>query len=89
MVQDSDIRCSQGHRPSNSTTSKVQTQGSTAKKPHLKSSRSKEVKLAKEKASTLSRTNVAEFLEQGKKDRKNKKRRFREHKRDHIGEQKE
>ena len=31
MVQDLNIRCPQGHRPSNNTTSKMQTQGTTVK----------------------------------------------------------
>ena len=31
MVRDSDIRCPQGHRPSNNTTSKVQTQETAVK----------------------------------------------------------
>ena len=51
--------------------------------------RPKKVKSAKEKASILPRTNVAESLEQSKKDKKDNKRRFWKHKRDHTGEQKE
>ena len=34
IVRDSDIRCPRGHRPSNSTVSKVQTQETTAKDSH-------------------------------------------------------
>ena len=80
MVQDSDIRCPQGHRLSNNTASKVQTQGTSVKEPRLKESKPKKAKPAKEKAPALSWTNTAEFLEQGKKDRKDKKRRFWEKK---------
>ena len=79
IVQNLDIRCPEGHRLFNNTVSKVQTQGTTAKKPCLEESRPKEAKLAKEKAPTLSRTNLVEFLEQGKKDRKDKKQRFRKY----------
>ena len=80
MIQDSDIRCPQGHRPSNNTTSKMQTQGSSAKEPRPKKSRPKEAKPAEEKAPAPPRTNAAESSEQGKKDKKDKKRRFRERK---------
>ena len=80
MVRDSDIRCRRDHRPSNNTTSKVQTQGTSAKEPRPEESRSKETKPAKEKIPALPQTNAAKSLEQGKKDRKDKKRRFRERK---------
>ena len=76
MVRDSDIRCPQSHRFSNSTASKVQTQETSAKKPRPEESRTKKAKPAKEKVPALPWVNVAEFLEQGKKDRKDKKRRF-------------
>ena len=80
MVRDSDIRCPWGHHPSNSTAAKVQTQETSAKEPYPKKLKTKEAKLAKKKAPALPRTNMAEFLEQGKKDRKDKKRRFWERK---------
>ena len=76
MVRDSDIRCPQGHRFSNNTASKVQTQGTSAKEPRSEESRPKEAKPAKEKAPALPWTNATESLEQGKKDRKDKKRKF-------------
>ena len=76
MVRDSDIRCPRGHRPSNSTASKVQTQGTSAKGPEK--SRTKEAKPAEGKAPAPPRATAAESSEQGKKDRKDKKRRFRE-----------
>ena len=44
MVRDSDIRCFRGHRPSNSTASKVQTQGITTKDSHLEEPKIKETK---------------------------------------------
>ena len=47
-----------------------------AKEPHPEESKIKEAKLAKGKATVLSRTNAAESSEQGKKDRKDKKWRF-------------
>ena len=50
MVRNLDICCPKGHRSSNSTASKLQTQGTTAKKPRPKEFRSKEMKLAKEKS---------------------------------------
>ena len=71
MVQDLDICCPRGHRPSNSTISKMQTQGTTAKKPRLKKFKSKDTKAV--------RANAAELLEQDKKvkkDRQNTKQRF-------------
>ena len=89
MVRDLDIYCLRDHHPSNSTTFKVQTQGTTAKKPHPKESKPKKAKSAKGKAPILPQTNIAESLEQGKKNKKNKKRKFQEYKRDHTEEQKE
>ena len=80
MVWDSDIRCPQGHRPSNNTTSKMQTQGTSAKKLDPKESRTKEAKPAEEKASDPPRTNAVEFSEQDKKAKKDRKWRFRERK---------
>ena len=78
IVRDSDIRCPRGHRSSNSTASKVQTQGTSAKGPE--ESRTKEAKLAEGKAPAPPRITATESSEQGKKDRKDKKRRFRERK---------
>ena len=78
IVRDLDIRCPQGHRPSNSTIAKVQTQGTSAKKPRPEESRTKKVKPAKGKAPVPPRTNATESSEQSKKDRKDKKQRFQE-----------
>ena len=44
MIRNSDIRYSRGHCPSNSTISKVQTQGTTAKDSHQEEPKVKEVK---------------------------------------------
>ena len=44
MVRDSDIRCLRGHRPSKSTASKVQIQGTSAKEPCPEESRTKKAK---------------------------------------------
>ena len=44
MIQDSDIRCPRGHRPSNRTASKVQIQGTIAKNSHQEEPIVKEVK---------------------------------------------
>ena len=78
MVRDSDICCPQGHHPSNSTASKVQTQGTSTKEPRPKESKIKEAKPAKKKTPAPPWTNAAESSEQDKKDKKDKKRRFRE-----------
>ena len=80
MVRDLDIRCSRGYRPSNSTASKVQTQGTSAKEPRPEEFRTKEAQLAEGKTPAPPRTNAAECSEQGKMDRKDKKRRFQERK---------
>ena len=55
MVQNLDICCFSGHRPSNSITSKIQTKEITAKEPRLKESKSKDTKAV--------RADVAEPLE--------------------------
>ena len=73
MVQDLNICCSRGYCPFNSTASKVQIQGTSAKEPRPEESRTEEAKLAEEKVFALLRTNAAEFSEQSKKNRKNKK----------------
>ena len=78
MVRDLDICCPRGHRSSNSTASKVQTQETSIKEPRPEESKTKEAKQAKRKATAPPWTNAAESSEQGKKDRKNKKWRFRE-----------
>ena len=80
MVRNSDICYPQGHRSSNSTISKVQTQGTSAKEPHPKEFRTKEAKPAEGKAPAPPRTNAAESSEQSKKDKKDKMRRFRRRK---------
>ena len=50
MVRESDARCPRSHRPSYNTSSKVQTQGTTAKEPRTKESRPKEAKSTDGKA---------------------------------------
>ena len=68
MVRDSDIRCLKGHHPSNSTASKVQTQGTTAKNSHQEEPKVKEVK------PTLFRVaKASEPLEQARKEKKKKR----------------
>lgn len=86
MVQNLDIHYLRGHHSSNSNSiaSKVLTKGTTAKELWLKECNAKKTKLANEKALALPWTNVAKSLEQGKKNRKDKKWRFREHKRDYV-----
>ena len=79
MVRELDARCPRGHRPSHHTSSKVQTQGSTAKKPHSKEPKPKDPKPA------LLYDNAAEPAK--KKDRKGKKKRLRNQRREHTGEQ--
>ena len=49
MVQNADFRCPRGHRPSQNTSAKVQTQDSIAKKSRPKESRPKDLKPANEK----------------------------------------
>ena len=72
MVRDSDIHCPRGHRPSNSTASKVQAHGTTTKDSFcLEKPKAKETKSV--------HANAVEPSEQDKKDNKNqrdKKRRF-------------
>ena len=65
IVQNSDIRCPRGHRPSNSTISKVQTQGTTAKNfSRPEKPKSKDTKTV--------HADVAELLEQDRKDKKDR-----------------
>ena len=68
IVQDSNVHCSRGHRPSHNTFLKVQTQG------FKDSSRSKKPK-PKDPKPVPSRDNAAELAK--KKDKKGKKKRFR------------
>ena len=44
MIWDSEFHCRRGHRPSNSTASKVQTQRVTAKDSHIEEPKVKEVR---------------------------------------------
>ena len=64
MVQDSDIRCPRGHRPSNSTAAKVQTQ--ETKDSHPEEPKVKETRLA------LSWAEASEPSEQACKEKKKK-----------------
>ena len=57
MVWESDTHCPKGHRPSHNTSSKVQTQETTAKEPCTKESKPKKVKSTDGKVSTLSHSN--------------------------------
>ena len=88
-VRNSDIHCSRDYHSFNSTVSKVQTQGTTAKKLRPEESKPKEAKPVKGKAFVLTQTNMVKFLKQSKKNKKDKKRRFPKYKQDHIGKQKE
>ena len=56
MVRESDARCPRGHRPSHNTSSKMQTQGTTAKEPRTEESRPKEAKSTDGKAPALPRS---------------------------------
>ena len=78
MVRESDAHCPRGHRPSQNTSSKVQTQGTIAKEPRSKESKPKDPKLAP------LRDNAAEPAK--KEDRKKKKRRLQNQRREHTGE---
>ena len=68
MVRDADSRCPRGHRPSQNTSTKVQTQGSTAKESKPEESRPKESKPADGKTPAPPRTD-----EPGKTSRQDKK----------------
>ena len=65
MVRDSDIRCPRGHRPSNSTAAKVQTQGTKDSHP--------EEPKAKETRPASSRAEASEPSEQARKEKKRKR----------------
>ena len=60
MVRDLDACCLRSHRPSNNTTSKMQTQGTTGKKSKLEESRPKKAKLAESKNPAPSRFKSSE-----------------------------
>ena len=68
MVQDADIRCPRSHRPLNSTTSKMQTKGTTAKDSHQEELKVKEVKPTSSRAAE-----VSEPLKQARKEKKKKR----------------
>ena len=71
MVRDADSRCPRGHCPSQNTSTKVQTQGLTAKKSKPEESRPKKLKLADGKTSALPRTD-----EPGKTSHQDKKKKY-------------
>ena len=71
IVRESDIRCFQGYYSFYNTFSKVQTNGTTARKSHTKESRPKEAKLTDGKAPVPPRSN-----EPAKPNRKKKKRKW-------------
>ena len=77
MVRELDAHCPRGHRPSYNTSSKVQTQGTTANEPRTKESRSKEAKSTDGKAPVPPRSN-----EPTKPNRKKKKREWLKKKKD-------
>ena len=77
MVQDADFCCSRDYCPSQNTSTKMQTQDSTAKKSKPKEFRLKDLKLANRKTATLFRTN-----EPGKTSCQNKKKKYLKKKRD-------
>ena len=77
MVRDADSRYFRGHCPSQNTSTKVQTQGSTAKKSKPKESRPKDSKPANGKTPALPRID-----ESGKSFYQNKKKEYLKKKRD-------
>ena len=79
MVRDADSRCLRGHRPSQNTSTKVQTQGSTAKESKPEESRPKESKPANGKTPAPPRTD-----EPGKTSRQDKKKEYLKKKQDRI-----
>ena len=78
MVRKSDARCPRGHRPSHNTSSKVQTSGS-------KDFSCPEKPKPKDPKPAPSRDNAAEPTKM--QDKKEKKKKFRNQKREHTGEQ--
>ena len=77
MIRNTDSRCFKSNRPSQNTSTKVQTQGLTAKKSKLKESRRKNLKLANEKTPIPPRTNKP-----GKTSCQDKKKEYFKKKRD-------
>ena len=77
MVRDADSHCSRGHCPSQNTSTKVQTQGSTAKESKPEESRPKDSKPADGKTPAPPCTN-----EPGKTSRQDKKKKYLKKKRD-------
>ena len=70
MIRKSDARCPRGYRLSHNTSSKVQTQETTAKDPHTKESRLKEGKSTNGKAPAPPRSNEPAKLNREKKKQK-------------------
>ena len=79
MVGDSDIRCPRGHRSSNSTASKVQTKGTTAKDSYQEKPKVKKVKHTLFRAAEASKP-----LEQARKKKKRKRHPERQDKKEQI-----
>ena len=77
MVRDADSRCPRGHCLSQNTSTKVQTQGSTAKKSKPEESRPKDSKVADGKTPVLPRT-----YKPGKTSCQDKKKEYLKKKRD-------
>ena len=77
MVWDTDSRCSRGYCPSQNTSTKMQTQGLTAKESKPEESRPKDLKLANGKTPAPPRTN-----ELKKTSRQDKKKEYLKKKRD-------
>ena len=77
MVRDVDSRCPRGYCPSQNTSIKVQTQGSTMKESKPKESRPKDSKPTNGKTPVLPRTD-----EPGKISRQDKKKEYLKKKRD-------
>ena len=77
IVWDADSRCLRSHRPSQNTSTKVQTQGSTAKKSKSEESRPKDSKPTDGKTLAPPRTD-----EPGKTSRQDKKKEYLKKKRD-------
>ena len=65
MVRDSDIHCPRGHRPSNSTAAKVQTQGTKDSYP--------EEPKVKETRPAVSQTEASKPSKQVRKEKKKKR----------------
>ena len=71
MVRDADSCCPKDHRPSQNTSTKVQTQGSTVKESKPEQSRPKDLKPANRKTPAPPRTD-----EPGKTSRQDKKKEY-------------